>query len=104
MWAHGTRHMFEHVTSFMKSMTQMEEERSSHDSPTNECARIQWCIRVNPGPDSSKECCRGNTLRSFLANVGQMSVSFAQAPIPVISIGIVRGVFPLAMGVASDTA
>ncbi len=37
----------------------MEEERSSHDSPTNECARIQWCIRVNPGPDSSKECCRG---------------------------------------------
>ena len=47
---------------------------------------------------------QGDTLRSFLANVGQMSVSFAQAPIPIISIGIVRGVFPLAMGVASDTA
>jgi hypothetical protein len=50
---------FEHVTSFMKSMTQMAEERSSHDSSTNECARIQWCIRMNPGPDSSRECCRG---------------------------------------------
>ena len=37
-----------------------------------------------------------------LANVGQSLLSFAQAPIPVVSIGIVRGVFPLAMGVASD--
>jgi hypothetical protein len=46
---------------------------------------------------------QGDTLRSFLANVGQSPLSFAQAPIPVvISIGIVRGAFPLAMGVASD--
>ena len=37
-----------------------------------------------------------------LANVGQSLVSFAQAPIPIVSIGIVRGIFPLAMGVASD--
>ena len=29
-------------------------------------------------------------------------MSFAQAPIPIVSIGIVRGIFPLAMGVASD--
>jgi hypothetical protein len=50
---------FEHVTSFMKSATQMAEERSSHDFPTNECALIQWCIRMNPGPDSSEKCCRG---------------------------------------------
>ena len=102
--AHGTLHMLRACYVIYEKYTQMEEERSSHDSPTNECARIQWCIRVNPGPDSSKECCRGDTLRSFLANVGQMSMSFAQAPIPVISIGIVRGVFPLAMGVASDAA
>ena len=104
MWAHGTLHMLRACYVIYEKYDANEEERSSHDSPTNECARIQWCIRVNPGPDSSKECCRGNTLRSFLANVGQMSVSFAQAPIPIISIGIVRGVFPLAMGVASDTA
>ena len=46
---------------------------------------------------------QGDTLRSFLANVGQSLLSSAQAPIPVvISIGIVRGAFPLAMGVASD--
>ena len=38
----------------------MEEERSNHDSPTNECALIQWCIRMNPGPDSSEvECATG---------------------------------------------
>ena len=45
---------------------------------------------------------QGDTLRLF-ANVGQSLLSSAQAPIPVvISIGIVRGAFPLAMGVASD--
>ena len=39
----------------------------------------------------------------LFANVGQSLLSSAQAPIPVvISIGIVRGAFPLAMGVASD--
>jgi hypothetical protein len=32
----------------------MEEERSNHDSPTNECALVQWFIRMNPGPDSSE--------------------------------------------------
>ena len=37
-----------------------------------------------------------------LANVGQSLLSFAQAPVPIVSIGIVRGAFPLAMGVASD--
>jgi hypothetical protein len=80
----------------------MEEERSNHDSPTNECALIQWCIRMNPGPDSSEvECATGDTLRTF-ASVGQSLLSVAQAPIPTVSIGIVRGVFPLAMGVASD--
>ena len=45
---------------------------------------------------------QGDTLRSFLANVGQSLLSSAQAPIPVLSIGIVRRAFPLAMGVASD--
>ena len=79
----------------------MEEERSNHDSPTNECALIQWCIRMNPGPDSSVSVLQGDTLRTF-ASVGQSLLSVAQAPIPIVSIGIVRGVFPLAMGVASD--
>ena len=41
-----------------------------------------------------------------LANVGQSLelslLSSAQAPIPNVSIGIVRGAVPLAMGVASD--
>ncbi len=58
---------------------------------------------------------QGDTLRSFLANVGQSPLSSAQAPIPAVSIGIVRvgtvTVTPegdseysleLAMGVASD--
>ena len=44
---------------------------------------------------------QGDTLRTF-ASVGQSLLSFAQAPIPAVSIGIVRGAFPLAMGVASD--
>ena len=37
-----------------------------------------------------------------LANVGQSLLSSAQAPIPIVSIRIVRGAVPLAMGVASD--
>ena len=45
---------------------------------------------------------QGDTLRLFFANVGQSLLSSAQAPIPAVSIGIVRGIFPLAMGVASD--